>query len=101
MLHDNFTCVTILTRAATNNHFVRIFSNQSNIPISIELFVNSLVLHAAALQAALYHKCTYLNSHVLHAAVLLVSICKLVIGVKCIDEYSGYSLVKAYEYPEP
>ena len=25
---------------------------------------------------------TYLNSHVLHEAVLLVSICKLVIGIK-------------------
>ena len=63
----------------------------------MESFVNSLVLHAAALQAALYHKWTYLNSPVLHAAVLFVSICKLVIGVKYID---GYSFVKA-EYSEP
>ena len=56
--------------------------------ISIGIFVNSLVLHTAALQAALYHKWTYLNSHVLHAAVLLVSFCKLVIGIKYIDKYS-------------
>ena len=41
-------------------------------------FKISSSVHVAALQAALYHKCTYLNSHVLHAAVLSVSICKLV-----------------------
>ena len=60
----------------------------SGYQISIRIFVNSLVQHAAALQAALYHKWTYLNSHVLHAAVLFVSICKLVIGIKYINEYS-------------
>ena len=54
----------------------------SRYQISIWIFVNSHVLHAAVLQAALYHKGTYLNSHVLHAAVLFVSICKLVIGIK-------------------
>ena len=51
-------------------------------------YLNSLVLHAAALQDALFHKWTYFNSPVLHAAMLLVSICKLVISVKYIDEYS-------------
>ena len=63
-----------------------------DIKLVFNSIVNSLVLHAAALQAALYHKYTYLNSHVLHAAVILVSICKLVVGVK----YIGYS-VKAYK----
>ena len=51
-------------------------------------YLNSLVLHAASLQDALFHKWTYFNSPVLHAAMLLVSICKLVISVKYIDKYS-------------
>ena len=35
-----------------------------------------------------------LNSHVLHAGVLFVSICKLVIGIKYIDEYSDIRSLK-------
>ena len=62
----------VLIRAAIIASFRYSLINRiSRYQISIPIFVNSPVLHAAALQAALYHKCTYLNSHVLHAAVLL------------------------------
>ena len=95
--HSQLFCHTPLICALLWHSYIfsdSLINRISGYQISIQSFVNSLVLHAAVLQVALYHKCTYLNIHVLHAAVLLVSICELAIGVKYINKYSDIRLLR-------
>ena len=50
----------------------------------IALFGYSLINQISGYQISIW---IFVNSHVLHAALLFVSICKLVIGIKYINEY--------------